>query len=401
MTIERLVPKNSEELTKMLAEASDRGYSVYPGHLSFLPPEYKNDVGRQLSLENMSSIVEHSVADQVICVESGMSLKQLAEITEKTNQFFPAYRKDPSTTILDLLNEGENGPIEHGYGSLRDIVLGLTVMQPSGAVIKCGGRVVKNVSGYDLTKLFIGSRGALGIILQAHLRLFAKPESSKTLILAYPTVKECFTAAISLRQSGIPVSCLEIAESKLFAKICQEPQLQLLQNEPVARDNNRFACYLFVQLHGLTSVISELQDSVRQIAGARHSCYDLPTAVEASFWNIISEPATQENVFNLASTNAFIQELLLSDSTNTWQWTCRPGKNRLKLLSFEQQPLIAETITRLSQNSKSAFTMIYRDQDHIMRLVQDPPENEVLKELKERIKKEYDPRMLLNTLSQL
>lgn len=400
--IEKVSPENTDELIKMLEAAGRSGKCLYPGRIPFLPESPASNVSQELSLDKMKAVVEHSVADQVICIESGMSLGELQKVALANNQFFPAYARDPSISFLDLINCGQTGPIEHGYGSLRDLVLGLTVMQPSGSIIKCGGRVVKNVTGYDLTKLLVGARGNFGIVLQAHLRLYANPESRQTIGLAYPTHKECLNAVSRLRRSGLPFSCMEIVESSLLNELSQEKALLPFASEPLFQSYKRSACLLFIQIHGINKVIRELLDKLRSLAGERHDYFDLNPQAEDSFWNILAEPSASTSIIDVCAPLKFVESLLLASAflDEITGWTARPSKNRLKLLCKNEaaKSTCLNHLQRLSQELGSSITAAASNKNYILHAAEMPSQDPVLAELKQRLKREYDPDGILNPL---
>ena len=149
-----------------------------------------------LDLSEIASIIEHRRADQVISLETGMTLSRLDEILCANEQWWPVAMPGEST-VYDVIACGDGGALEHSAGGPRNLILGLHTAMPNGQCIKSGGKVVKNVTGYDMTKLFIGTHGALGIPVSAHLRLAARPQH-RALIglvragdeqLAYPGAK--------------------------------------------------------------------------------------------------------------------------------------------------------------------------------------------------------------------
>ncbi len=137
-----------------------------------------------VSLARLDPLIEHATGDLTVTVAAGMPLARLQEHLKSAGQFValdPAY---PTTATLGgILATADSGSLRHRYGGVRDLCLGLTVIRADGERAKCGGRVVKNVAGYDLMKLFTGSYGTLGIISQMTLRLYPIPPASQTLCL--------------------------------------------------------------------------------------------------------------------------------------------------------------------------------------------------------------------------
>jgi FAD/FMN-containing dehydrogenase len=152
-----LAPKSGEELARQISEASARIASV--------------------DLSNLRSMIEHAPEDMTATVEAGMTLANFQAALRKHGQWVPL---DPprsaATTIGEILARDLSGPRRCGYGTAREYVIGMRVVIGSGELIKAGGKVVKNVAGYDLCRLFIGARHSLGIIVEATFKLRPVPE---------------------------------------------------------------------------------------------------------------------------------------------------------------------------------------------------------------------------------
>lgn len=391
--VDIICPQDLPELTSLLSKANREGKSIYPGHLSRLPEAPIKPVSYQLRTDKINAILEHSKADQVICVESGIKLDELQTLLKKSNQFFPAYSNNPHISLLDLINGGQTGPLEHGFGALRDIVLGLSVALADGTIIKCGGRVVKNVSGYDLTKLLVGAKGSLGIILHAHLRLFAKPEASKTIFLAFPTIREGFERAIRLRQSGLPLSCLELIDTAL------------LESLKIEKDTQRFACVLAAQIHGQNTAVEELIKATLAFSEQRATSFILEPASEENFWRAISDLDLSDNCLDICAPIQFM-EAFLSSPDNLGEilcWTARPGRSRfkLRLKDHESKMGCLERLHKASKEQDLPLTVAASDDNFIYHVRHMPTQNQALDELKHRLKREYDQNGILNPLVRL
>lgn len=126
-------------------------------------------------------IIEHEPGDLTCVVGAGLRLSALqAALVEHGQRFSLDPPGDP--TLGECLLEDQSGPLRHRYGTMRDLVIGVTVMLPDGTRASSGGKVVKNVAGYDLGKLFCGSRGRLGAVEQLALRLHPQPAASRTVL---------------------------------------------------------------------------------------------------------------------------------------------------------------------------------------------------------------------------
>jgi FAD/FMN-containing dehydrogenase len=133
-----------------------------------------------LDLSNFRRVLEHHPEDMTVTVETGMLWPDLQSALGEHDQWLPI---DPPLadlfTIRDVLDHAITGPRRCGHGLVRDHVLGLKVLLASGELIRTGGKVVKNVAGYDLTKLFVGARGTLGVIVEATFKVLPRPEAER------------------------------------------------------------------------------------------------------------------------------------------------------------------------------------------------------------------------------
>jgi FAD/FMN-containing dehydrogenase len=143
------------ELTDTLASANSRGEKVTAFDLSAL-----------------NRVLEHTPEDMTVTVEADIALATLQAQLAQRGQWLPIDPPDPQNkTLSEILNANLSGPRRCGCGTIRDYLIGLKVLLADGRVIKSGGKVVKNVAGYDLQKLFVGSRGSLGVIVEATFKL--------------------------------------------------------------------------------------------------------------------------------------------------------------------------------------------------------------------------------------
>ncbi len=171
-------PRTAEELAATLREAASAGKAVTPvggGRATSMGgPLQRCDV--ELYTTHLDRVIEHSQADMVVTAEAGITLEALQETLGKSGQFLPLDPfNSPGHTLGGLLATGWTGPLRLRYGSPRDYLIGIRVALPDGKLASAGGRVVKNVSGYDLMKLHYGALGTLGVIVAASLRVFPKP----------------------------------------------------------------------------------------------------------------------------------------------------------------------------------------------------------------------------------
>jgi FAD/FMN-containing dehydrogenase len=135
-----------------------------------------------VSLEAVAGLVEHVPEDMTATVQAGMSLAVFQKRLAASGQWLPVDPPNPeSVTICQLLAENLSGPRRFGCGTVRDWLIGLAVVLPDGRLIRNGGKVVKNVAGFDLCRLFVGARDTLGIIVEAAFKLLPLPEEEALL----------------------------------------------------------------------------------------------------------------------------------------------------------------------------------------------------------------------------
>jgi len=137
-----------------------------------------------VSTARLNRILDHAVGDMTVTVEAGIPFQTLQAALAQHNQFLsidPAY--PDGATLGGIVATADTGALRHRYGGIRDVLIGLSFVRADGQIAKAGGRVVKNVAGYDLMKLMTGSYGSLGILSQLTFRLYPIPEASETVVL--------------------------------------------------------------------------------------------------------------------------------------------------------------------------------------------------------------------------
>jgi glycolate oxidase FAD binding subunit len=168
----------------------------------------------ELTTGGLTRIVEHNAGDLTAVVEAGLPLADLhAEVGEK-GQMLALDPLDPGgATVGGTVATGDSGPLRHRYGPVRDLVLGVTVVLPDGTVAKSGGKVIKNVAGYDLGKLFASSMGTLGLIARIAVRLHPKPPRTVTLVASTASPDALQAAAIAVSALPLEAESLDVSWS--------------------------------------------------------------------------------------------------------------------------------------------------------------------------------------------
>jgi glycolate oxidase FAD binding subunit len=183
-------PETEEEIVSVLKAAHDHALTVTPmgggTKRGCGGVEEKTDI--LLSLSAYKGIVEYSPGDMTMSVRSGTTINEIAEYLAAHKQMLPIDPAWPEyATIGGVAAANDSGPKRLRYGSARDLVIGLRVIYPDGRIIRTGGKVVKNVAGYDMNKLFIGSMGTLGILSEITVKLRPLSPYQSLLLLTFPT----------------------------------------------------------------------------------------------------------------------------------------------------------------------------------------------------------------------
>ena len=158
-----------------------------------------------LSLRRWNRVLEHSPGDLTVTVEAGCPLTQLNEVLGSAGQFLPFFPvTHQESTIGGLVATGLAGPYSASLGNIRDYLIGIEVLHPEGIVSHAGGKVVKNVAGYDLCKLYTGSMGSLGVITQMTFKVRPRPAQSQTALLAFSDFGKLIESGVNLRNQIDP-----------------------------------------------------------------------------------------------------------------------------------------------------------------------------------------------------
>ncbi len=221
-------PATAEELARRLHEAAEAGLAVFPvgaGRAAQMgdPPARE---GIELRTTALDRVLEHSQADMVVSVEAGIALEALQAELGKSGQFLPVDPfNSPGHTIGGLLASGWTGPLRLRYGSPRDFLIGIRVALPDGRLVSAGGRVVKNVSGYDLMKLHYGALGTLGVIVAASFKVFPKPLMDVTVESTHESVHEAWVAAERVLAMPMAPAAVELfPNGRVLARFLGSPE---------------------------------------------------------------------------------------------------------------------------------------------------------------------------------
>ena len=216
------VPQTVEQAVAVMKAAHALGLAVTARGggtaMSYGSPPERVDV--LLSMRRLNKILEHEPADLTCTVEAGITLGDLNEALGKHGQTLPLEAPlAGQATIGGVLAVNASGPRRFAYGTARDRLIGLRAIEANGALIKGGGKVVKNVAGYDLPKMFIGSLGTLGIIVEATFKLSPLPKARAALLAGFRDLGEALEAAQSLLKDGLRPNAFDLTNAAAHRRI--------------------------------------------------------------------------------------------------------------------------------------------------------------------------------------
>ncbi len=255
-------PESTEQVSALMKLASERNIPVTPrgagtGLSGGCLPLYG---GIALSVERMNKIVEIDTSNFVCVTQPGVIVQTLQETIEERNLFYPV---DPASRgscfIGGNVAENSGGPRAVKYGVTKDFVLGLTAVLPNGEIIKTGGKLYKDVTGYNLTQTLVGSEGTLAVITEILLKLLPLPTLRLLLMIPFPSLEQAAVTVAKIMSAGIEPSALEFMERD--AIVASREQLG------THVDYDDAAAHLLIELDGnKQDLIDERAEQVGEIA---------------------------------------------------------------------------------------------------------------------------------------
>jgi len=291
-------PGSEQELAKVLKLANAAGLAVIPRgagtKLEWGNPPARADV--ILSTARLHRVLEHAWADLTVSAEAGSTIGKLQETLAKHGQRLALDALWPErATVGGVLSTNDSGALRLRFGSLRDLVIGVTLALADGTLASSGGRVVKNVAGYDLPKLATGALGTLGVITRAFFRLHPLPQETRTISCATKDTQEAQRLVLAIQNSKLALSALQMRigaeirprvdalfEGTEAGLTAQMEQLKSMMNaEPVAgygrrvwsarqeicsADNKNVAEFAVAKFATLPALIANTVDTIARLA---------------------------------------------------------------------------------------------------------------------------------------
>jgi glycolate oxidase FAD binding subunit len=243
-------PDSIEGVSRVLTAASRLGAAVVPWGggtrmgLGNVPSHYH----LALDMEGLNRIVEHRPADLTVTVEAGSTVQALQDHLREAGQYLPIDPALPAqATIGGVLATGFGGPLSTAFGLPRDLVIGMKAVLADGSMVKNGGIVVKNVTGYAMDRLYIGSMGTLAIIIEATFKVTPLPRAEATVLASFESVSDAASACNSVAAQGLPLLAAEILNHAACVRL--------------GLDRNKGKYQLHLRVAGRSSAVSRSIDA--------------------------------------------------------------------------------------------------------------------------------------------
>jgi glycolate oxidase len=297
-------PTSTEQISAILKLANQEKFPVIPrgAGTSLTGLVVPQQGGVILDLGRMNKIVDIRIEDRLAVVQPGVVYADLERALAPHGFFFPP---DPASGSVCTLggNVATNAGGIRGakYGTTRDYVLGLEVVLPNGEVLRTGSKCMKSVSGYDLTRLFVGSEGTLGVVTEITLKINPKPPVSSTALATFAILEDAGRAVSEVMRSGILPRALEVVDQQTLVAINQNTNLNLpeveallvVETDGYTKEENDFQLAkimdIFRKHHAKDIKKAETQKEAEALWTARKSAYGVMARIN---YNLFVEDLT-------------------------------------------------------------------------------------------------------------
>ena len=249
-------PESVEEVCEIVRICAGHGLPIIPfgAGTSIEGQLIAEQGGVSVDMTGMNRVLRVNAEDLDVIVEPGVTRIQLNDHLKESGLFFPI---DPGAdaTLGGMASTRASGTNAVRYGTMRDNVLALQVVLPDGRAIRTARRARKSSAGYDLTRLFVGAEGTLGIITELTVRLYGRPEAISAGVIGFPDMKSAVDAVIPTIQCGIPVARIELLDSLLMKAVNRYASLNY-DERPT----------LFLEFHGSEASVREQAEEFAEIA---------------------------------------------------------------------------------------------------------------------------------------
>ena len=210
--------------------------------------------GISVDVSRMNQVLSINAEDLTVTVQPGVTRKQLNEEIKSTGLFFPI---DPGAdaSLGGMSATRASGTNAVRYGTMRENVLALEVVTASGEVIRTGTRAKKSAAGYDLTRLFVGSEGTLGVMTEITLRIYPLPEAVSAAVCSFPSIEAAVYTTIAIIQMGVPIARVELLDGNTIGMVNKYAKLNLAETP-----------MLLMEFHGSPAGVKEQAETVQEIA---------------------------------------------------------------------------------------------------------------------------------------
>jgi glycolate oxidase FAD binding subunit len=289
-----ITPADQPALAAAVREAIAAGTPIYPvgGGTGLGLGLAPNRPGIELSLAKLNRVVDYPARDMTITVEAGITMAGLAATLATERQRLPIdVPQADRATLGGVIATNSSGPLRYGHGTIRDYVIGISAVDGHGTPFKGGGRVVKNVAGYDFCKLLTGSLGTLGVITQVTLKVKPIPEQSALVACGVKDVEDAERLLAALATSRTTPAAIELVAGPAWSNV---QALEPLVNDPEAqtrRAGGEFG-HLIVALEGTAQEVEWMKAMLVDELQGRAECIPLPAP--NALWQPLREFAATE-----------------------------------------------------------------------------------------------------------